>query len=476
MGYNDLREWIDVVNQKNELLKIEGANPDLEISAIAEISRREGKLKPALLFDKITGYPEGYRVLVSSLNSINRLALTTRLPQVNTWMEFVQIWREKIKHMELIPPQKVKDGPIMENVYEEKDINMLKFPAPKWHTHDGGRYIGTGSVTIMRDPESGWINVGTFRVMIHDEKTLGFYMTQGKHGSIIRNKWFERNEPCPVAISFGHDPLVFLVGATHFHSNDNEFSYVGGIRGEGIDTIDGELTGLPIPASSEIAIEGFAYPGEVMEEGPFGEFPGYYGSAQRPEAIIRVKRLMHRNNPIILGSPPSRPPGDATVAMAPLRSAMIWNELEAAGISDIKGVWTHVAGAVHYFTVVSIKQRYPGHAKQAALVTAGCHGGAYMGRYVVVVDEDIDPADLDAVIWAMSTRSEPVESIDIIRRAWSGPLDPRIQAQNKGLNSRALIDATRPFEWKNEFPLVAEIDSKYKNIVKDKWKDLINCL
>jgi len=129
--------------------------------------------------------------------------------------------------------------------------------------------------------------------------------------------------------------------------------------------------------------------------------------------------------------------------------------------------------AQRFMIVVAIHQRYPGHAKQAGIIACQCHAGAYLGRYVVVVDDDIDITNLDEVVWAICTRSDPASSIDILRRTWSGPLDPIIPRDRKGLNSRAIIEATRPFEWRDSFPATSQISPKTRKEIEAKWQNEI---
>jgi UbiD family decarboxylase len=150
--------------------------------------------------------------VVNSLSS-RKLALTLGLPPGETKMDFVKIWKDYYKKIKPIPPKFVKDCPLLENVYREGEIDMFKFPTPKWHDKDGGRYIGTGSVDITRDPDEGWVNYGTYRVMIHDKNKVGFYISPGKHGRIQREKYAASGQPFKMAMSFGHDPLTFLVGS-----------------------------------------------------------------------------------------------------------------------------------------------------------------------------------------------------------------------------------------------------------------------
>ena len=468
MEYRDLRDWIRKAEELGELKTLKKCDWNLEIGAITELvaHRDDG---PAVLFDEIKDYPKGYRVLSNSLSSRKRLALTLDLPEGETKMDFVRTWRERYKKIKPIPPKFVKKSPLFENVYKDKDVDLLKFPTPKWHDLDGGRYIGTGSIDITRDPDEGWVNWGTYRVMIHDKDSVGFYISPGKHGRIQREKYIGSGKPCKIAMSFGHDPLVFLAGSIEVPYAVPEYEFIGGVRGEPMELIEGEYSGLPIPANAEIVVEGDVVFDQTKVEGPFGEWTGYYGSAERPEPFVRIKRLYHRNDPIILGSPPGRPPVELGWYRSYLRSALIWDEMEKAGVPDVKGVWLMVSGGSRLVIVVSIKQRYPGHAKQAAVVASQCHAGAYLGRYVIVVDDDIDPSNTDDVIWAMSSRSDPDTDIDIIRRCWSGPLDPIIQPGKKGFNSRAIIDACRPFEWMKDFPPVAESSKEVLDATAKKW-------
>ena len=468
MEYRDLRDWIRKAEELGELKTLKKCDWNLEIGAITELvaHRDDG---PAVLFDEIKDYPKGYRVLSNSLSSRKRLALTLDLPEGETKMDFVRAWRERYKKIKPIPPKFVKKSPLFENVYKDKDVDLLKFPTPKWHDLDGGRYIGTGSIDITRDPDEGWVNWGTYRVMIHDKDSVGFYISPGKHGRIQREKYIGSGKPCKIAMSFGHDPLVFLAGSIEVPYAVPEYEFIGGVRGEPMELIEGEYSGLPIPANAEIVVEGDVVFDQTKVEGPFGEWTGYYGSAERPEPFVRIKRLYHRNDPIILGSPPGRPPVELGWYRSYLRSALIWDEMEKAGVPDVKGVWLMVSGGSRLVIVVSIKQRYPGHAKQAAVVASQCHAGAYLGRYVIVVDDDIDPSNTDDVIWAMSSRSDPDTDIDIIRRCWSGPLDPIIQPGKKGFNSRAIIDACRPFEWMKDFPPVAESSKEVLDATAKKW-------
>ena len=468
MRYGDLREWLGIVEEMGEIKTLAGAHWNLEIGAITDVVHHT-EPSPALLFEEIPDYAPGRSILVNAMHSRNRLALTLGLPTGLKDLEMVAQLREKLAAIKPIAPNFVQSGSVCENVLTHNSIDISKFPAPKWHEHDGGRYIGTGCIVITQDPDDGWVNLGTYRVMVHDSETLGLYISPGKHGRIHRDKCFARSAPLKVAIVLGNEPLLFLGSCMEMPHGLSEYNYIGGWRGEPIDVVKGEFTGLPIPAGAEIVIEGECLPTARKEEGPFGEFTGYYASAVRDEPVVKIKAIYHRPDPIILGYPPSKPPNEMAFVFAYYRSAMIWNELERAGVPDVRGVWTDSAGAARMFTVVAIRQRYAGHSRQAALIAANCHANAYLGRFTIVVDDDVEIANLHDVIWALSTRCDPATSCEIISRCWSGPLDPIIPKGAKGFNSRMMIDACRPFEWRNEFPRTVGIDRQQADKVMNKW-------
>jgi len=445
------------------------------MGALAELvaGRYPGR-SPALLFDQIPGYPKGFRVLSGAANSFKRLAMVLGLPEPKDEIDLVRSYRNRLSEtFKLIPPVEVESGPVLENVIEGDAIDLLKFPVPKVHELDGGRYIGTDDAIVMRDPETGWVNLGTYRIQVHDRNTLAIWMSPGKHGRFIREKYFAKGEPCPVLVCCGQDPLLFLAAHQELAPGLCEYDYAGGHRGRPFEVIRSRTHGLPIPAHAEIVLEGTISPTETRLEGPFGEFMGYYASEASEQPIIRVERIYHRNDPILTLAIPSRPPENFTFARAAVKSAMIWDEVEKAGLPGVTGIWCHEAGAGRLFNVIAIKQMYPGHVKQAGLLAAGCRSGNYAGRWVVVVDDDIDPSNIFDVIWAMSTRCDPPADIEFIRSAWSTPLDPMLR-EPPWENNRAIVNACRPWDWKDSFPIVAEASPELKRQVMEKWPHLFN--
>lgn len=472
----DLRAWLDDVKNLGQLETIDGVTWDLELAILAEVLNErygaKGKTRPALVFDNIVGYPQGYRVAANLTSSVARLALTMGMDPKLGEFEFIQQWRRRVKDIQPIRPETVKTGSVFENTAEGPDIDLLKFPVPRWHERDGGRYIGTDDLVITRDPDDGWVNVGTYRVMVHSCDRLGLHMSPGKHGRVHRDKYFQMGKPCPIALSFGHHPIYFVVASSDSPYGVSEYAHAGGILGRSLPLVDGPLTGLPIPADAEIVVEGEVVAGDSLPEGPFGEWTGYYASNQPAVPVIQVKALYHRNDPVLCGFPLLKPSTGDNLHFCLMRSALIWNALDETGVPEVRAVWTHPAGG-RFLTILSIRQRYPGHAKQAALIASQCRAGAYLGRYVVVVDDDIDITNSEDVLWAISSRSDPSRSIEILRRCWSGPLDPAIPREEVGYSSRAIIDATRPYEWRDKFPHATAADPEKKAAVRKKWEKLL---
>ncbi len=475
MAVDDLRQWIERIDDMGELSRVSGADPLHEIGGLVDMFQWDME-KPALLFDKIKGLDPSFRLLANVFTSMPRINLSLDLPIDYSRREVVREWRDRLKTFEPQPAQLVEDGPVLENRQTGGDIDVTRFPAPVWHAQDGGAYLGTGNIVVMKDPDTGWINAGTYRVQVHDANTLGIMISPGKHGRMIREKYWARGQACPVAVSFGHDPLLLLLGGLEVDYGVNEYDVAGGIRGEPIKLVTAPVTGLPVPATSELVIEGEIPPDETHAEGPFGEWAGYYAGGERDMPIIRVQSVMHRNDPIVLACLPGKPPNDNTYFRSPLRSALIWNELERAGVPGITGVWSHEAGGGRLFNVVSISQLYPGHSKQVGMATASCHAGAYANRFVVVVDDDIDPTDTNEVLWAMCTRTDVIDDIDVMKRCWSTSLDPMAYAGTGAgegyYNNRMIIDACRPYDRLATFPEVVRTTEDDAAQLRSRWPAL----
>ena len=474
----DLRDYLDRLRDHDQLTELHGAHWDLEIGAVSDLVRRDD-LGTAVLFDDIVGYDTGFRLLTNGFDTPLQASLALGYEPTTSLRETVQTHKKRATMTASIEPRYVDEGPVTERVQSQDNVDLLGFPVPKWHAKDGGRYIGTADVVITRHADTGAINAGTYRVQVHDSDTVTVYVSPGKDGRRNRDSYLDRDEPFPVVVSVGHAPDVFSAANERLPEDVNELEYAGGRRGEPLEVVEGEVTELPIPSHAELVLEGHVYPGtEPIEEGPFGEWTGYYGSGVQAVRPMTVERLYHRPDPIIFGYNVSIAPS----ALSVIRSAArLWDELEQAGIPGIEGVNAFMPGP--YFQVIAVDQQYAGHSTQVSMQAISLPAGAYHGRFTVIVDADVDVFDWQEVLWAITSRCDPDEDIEVVTDAWSTPLDPLIPPERKAdgefTNSRAILDATRPYHWRGDFPedsritdaLAADVREKFAEELFDRTND-----
>src|SRR4030095_16281144 len=239
-----------------------------------------------------------------------------------------------------------------------------------------------------------------------------------------------------------------------------------------INMLSAPYTGFPIPADCEIAIEGETVPGQLLPEGPFGEWMGYYSDDTQERPFMDVKTILYRNDPILTCAPQHKPVDETGLLKGIAGSAQVWRALDACGLPDILAVWNHEAGPATRFTVIQIKQRYPGHSRNALHVACSCPGGAYAGKWTVVVDDDIDAGELDQVLWAMSTRFDPLTDVDTVQKAWASKRDPLYLPGN--FNNTILVDACIPYDkyLTGTSPRVVDVSPGWRQKMKAKFPEL----
>ena len=456
IAYDDLREWLDHAERLGEVRHVKGATWQEDIGLAAEaILRAENG--PCVVFDDIPGCPKGFRLLLNIFAGTRR-NMTFGFPDHLGKWELSEAYRDAyLKDMKLVPHEIVADGPVLENIMTGDDVDVLKFPSPVWHEKDGGRYIGTGTYSITRDPDENWLNAGAYRAQVHDRNSVGVLMATGHHGYLHREKYWKKGEPLPIVMVLGGDPLAFFYGGTEAPYGVFEMDIIGGLRGRPVKMVKGRVTGLPFPAHAEIVLEGYITPDKRATEGPFGEWTGHYAGGAAPRPVLDIKAIYHRNDPILLGVPPmGAGPDEMARYRAVLRSAMVKQNMTAAGVPEVAQVWCHEIGGSRLLHGVAIKQKYPGHATQAGFIAAQCGAAAYASKYVIVVDDDVDVTNLDHLLWAMLTRTEPKESIQFIQNAWDSPADPRLAPEKRAVgdmtHSVAVINACKPYHWRDKFP------------------------
>jgi UbiD family decarboxylase len=473
----DLRTWLREADAAGELRRVEGAHWELEIGALSQVNYRRDTPR-ALLFDAIKDYQPGWRVLTGSVSNPRLLGSVLGLGWECTDESLLDRlavgpgeWARRAGEFAAVT---VPDGPLLSTVVDGPAVDLLAFPVPRWHEGDGGRYIGTGCAVVTRDYDTGRINVGAYRMQVQDEgRSASVNIESGKHGAQHLRRWFAAEGRAPIAVSLGHHPAYLVAAGVEVPGDVSEYDYVGAMLGAPVRTVAGLVTGLPLPWDAEVAIEGWVRPENVRPEGPFGEWTGYYSGSREPVITIDIEKLYHREDPILLGAPPGKPPHDYSYMRTVMKSAIITDALRRTGLPGVRGVWAHEAGGGRSLLIVSLEQRYPGHSRQAAYLASQLPSAAYMNRFTVVVDNDVNPRDLGEVVWAMCGRCDPRVDIEVMERTWGSRVDPLTLPGEVPFNSRAVIDACRPFERLADFPAVAESSEELVAAVTRRWPEVL---
>src|SRR5262249_44941438 len=245
--------------------------------------------------------------------------------------------------------------------------------------------------------------------------------------------------------------------------------------GRAIELAPAEDVNLPIPAHAELVIEGLLHPGDEAMEGPLGEFTGYYGNERSRQPVIEVKAVHRRAAPILTAALMANyPSGEIGTYYAIMRSARILDDLERIGVPGVVAAWSHPAAASGWgMVIVSLKQQYAGHAAQVLALTAQCPAAAYYTKWVIAVDDDVDPTDFNQVMWALSTRVHPAEDLDLLRNTWSTGLDPsRYPPAERPYGSKVLITACKPHRYLKEFPQSTLLRRSTYERVAGRWAEL----
>ncbi|MBW2344948.1 MAG: phenylphosphate carboxylase subunit beta [Deltaproteobacteria bacterium] len=462
----DLRDFIAICEKEGELHRIKAeVDWDLELSHIAKLN--EEKKGPALLFENVKGYD--WPVITSTCTTTERLSIIMGMPKETPLVELMRHWVEIGSRK--IPPKLLDTGPCKENKMVGDEIDLFKFPVPRFFPRDGGRYFGTAHAVITKDPDSDWVNVGTYRLQLMEKNILGTQFIKGKHADIMLKKYQAMGKPMPVAVIVGTDPIMFIMGGARFSAFESEYDLAGSIRGEPIEVVKCETNDLIVPAGAEIVVEGEVDADAFLDEGPFGEYTGYYsGVGANPRNFIKVNCITHRNNPIFMSTTVGRAVTDTHMCLALAYGSTLWQQLSDMRIPGIKAVYCPPEAAGRFIAIISVTQMYPGHADQVLTAAISTEMGAYGLKTVIVVDDDIDPWDIPRVMYAVAFRFQPNRS-QVIKRGRSTPLDPSLPIEQRWITGRLLIDATIPYDWE-EKPIRIELDADTVKKVQSRWSEL----
>jgi 4-hydroxy-3-polyprenylbenzoate decarboxylase len=411
-----LREYIDQLKAIGEVQEIDvEVDWNLEMGAII---RRSYELQaPAPLFNRIKGIEPGFRVLGAPAGlsrqkglSLARVALSLGLPATATAQEIIEALATA-HHKPFRTPRRVADGPCKENKLLGADVDLGRLPAPLIHDGDGGRYLNTWGTIVVQTPDRQWTNWSITRIMVTGKNTLVGAVIPRQHLGIIYAQWKAQSRPMPFALAMGTEPVVPFVSGMPLDENVNEADFIGGYLGEPIKVVDCETVDLQVPATSEIVIEGFVSPHETALEGPMGEYSGYLspgGGMSSP--VFHVSAMTFRHQPILPVVAAGEPIEENHTCWGLTVSAQILSELRAQGF-PVSMCFCPFQSAAHWL-VVTVNRAACADSPAEKLIQDladtlfRSRAGSLIPK-ILLVGDDIDPTNLDELVWAFATRNHP---------------------------------------------------------------------
>lgn len=437
MPYNSLRAFLTRLEAEGQLVRIPNKvkpEPDIRAAACAAAKMAGG---PAVLFERIEGYGER-QVVMNVHGSFENHALMLDLPKETGPKDQ---FHEMVRRFDLypVPPRRVGDAPLKE-VIIDKDPNLYnELPLFRVNPWDGGFYLSKGCV-VSKDPEDPQNqNVGMYRLQVKDRDRIGIQAAAQHDIAIHLRKAEELNMPLRVAIALSNEPVTSLVASTPLRYHEDEYSMMGAIRGVPTEIIASERGGLDVPAGAEIIIEGEIIPRKRFVEGPFAEFTGYY-STSMVQAEIKVDVITRRRDPIIFENLYTGRPWTEIDFLQALNTCVApFKQMKAEfpEVDALNAMYSHGYGAV-----ISSKMRFGGFGKTLAMRLLSTPHGIVYPKFIIVVDEDVDPFDLKQVMWAILVRFRPERDLVVIPNAPGSTVDPAHLV--RGITTKVIIDATKP--------------------------------
>lgn len=404
-----------------------------EVGAVCFNELRKGiNDNQALLFERFNG--SSTPLAVNLLASPKRFLSALNLTSLRQWHSF---WLEKTARP--LDPVLEKKAPCQEVVCD--NVRLDKFSIPLWNGKDGGHYL-TMACTISRDPETRRRNCAIYRMMVHEDwNSTGLLAPPYRHIAAHLAKASARGESLPVAVAIGVSPALIIAAASDFPYGVDEIAVAGALQGEPVAMTRCRTVPLEVPAHAEIIMEGIVTPGDEKEEGPFGEFTGYYSGGRSLRPVFRITCITHRNDPMAVGSYVGRPPQENALINALTTEAEIIRQCPLPGVTDV-----HINPLGVLNAVVSIDPGHAAYARQIGRSILATPAGRRI-KNITLVDDDIDPRDNDQISWGMAYRMRPERDVDIASGLVGVTVDPSLPEEERvsGTNrtSKMIIDATK---------------------------------
>ena len=485
LKYSDLREFIAFLEQRGELVRIkQEVDPNLEMT---EISDRTLRAKgPALLFENPKGYDTP--VLCNLFGTPDRVAMgmgqenVSALRDVGTLLAFLKepeppkglrdLWekRHDFKQVLNMPVKQIKNPPCQEVVIEGDDVDLDKLPIQTCWPGDKAPLV-TWALAVTRGPEKERQNLGIYRMQKIGKNKLIMRWLAHRGGALDYREFQKRfpGKPYPVAIALGADPATTLGAVTPVPDTLSEYAFAGLLRGEKTQVAKCLGNDLQVPATAEFILEGFLHPGEVAEEGPFGDHTGYYNEVES-FPVFTIDRITHRRDPIYHSTYTGRPPDEPAVLGVALNEVFV--PILQKQFPEIVDFYLPPEGCSYRMAIVSMKKQYPGHAKRVMMGVWSFLRQFMYTKFVIVTDDDIDVRNWEDVVWAMTTRMDPVRDTMMVENTPIDYLD--FASPVSGLGSKMGMDATNklPGETDREWGETIVMDDAVKQRVDEMWDEL----
>lgn len=483
--YKDLRAFLDYLEEQGDLKRISlPIDPKLEMTEISD--RTLKKDGPALLFENPIGF--NTPVLTNLFGSTRRVAAAMGCKEVSELREVGKLLAF-LKEPE--PPESLKDAwnkaPLFKQVLnmnakvvknptcqdiiiEAEDVDLNKLPIQTCWPEDAAPLITWGLV-VTKGPEQPRQNLGIYRQQIIGKNKVIMRWLSHRGGALDLQSWQKTHpgKPFPVSVALGADPATILAAVTPIPDSLSEYAFAGLLRGEKTKVSQCITNDLQIPASAEFVLEGFIYPDELAEEGPFGDHTGYYNEVDK-FPVFTVEKITHRKDPIYHSTYTGRPPDEPAILGVALNEVFI--PLLQKQYPEIVDFYLPPEGCSYRLAVVTIKKQYPGHAKRIMMGVWGFLRQFMYTKFVIVTDDDVNARNWEDVIWAMTTRVDPERDTTFINNTPIDYLD--FASPISGLGSKMGIDATHkwPGETQREWGKVITMDDSIKQRIDEIWDQL----
>ena len=485
MQYTDLREFIQVLEERGELKRIRHEiSPVLEMTEICDRTLRKGG--PALLFENPTGHsmpvlgnlfgtPERVALgmgadSTSELREIGKLLAQLKEPEPPKGIKDAWDKLPMFRKVLSMAPRVKKSGPCQEVIIEGDDVDLGKLPIQTCWPGDAAPLI-TWGLTITRGPNKPRQNLGIYRQQVIGRNKVIMRWLSHRGGALDFRDWCLKHpgQPYPVAVALGADPATILGAVTPVPDTLSEYAFAGLLRGKRTELVKAIGSDLQVPARAEIILEGHIYPGEMADEGPYGDHTGYYNEVDS-FPVFTVERITHRENPIYHSTYTGRPPDEPAVLGVALNEVFV--PILQKQFPEIVDFYLPPEGCSYRMAVVTIKKQYPGHAKRVMLGVWSYLRQFMYTKFVIVTDDDVNARDWNDVIWAITTRMDPSRDTVMIDNTPIDYLD--FASPVSGLGSKMGMDATNkwPGETDREWGRVIEQDPAVKQRIDELWQDL----